>query len=96
MEISWTLNGTGFFLSKSFGRSVHFFIWKNTPNFPHNLFNINNMFSFFFLNCSGVLSRELAVAERELETARLAGRELRFPKEKKDILMLAHNMGNSI
>ncbi|XP_055298949.1 protein limb expression 1 homolog isoform X2 [Sitodiplosis mosellana] len=39
----------------------------------------------------GVLSRELALAERELETARLAGRELRFPKEKKDILMLAHN-----
>ncbi|CAO1352089.1 unnamed protein product [Diamesa hyperborea] len=38
----------------------------------------------------GVLSRELTVAERELETARLAGRELRFPKEKKDILMLAH------
>ncbi|XP_055713499.1 protein limb expression 1 homolog isoform X2 [Phlebotomus papatasi] len=38
----------------------------------------------------GVLGRELAVAERELETARLAGRELRFPKEKKDILMLAH------
>lgn len=39
----------------------------------------------------GVLSRELALAERELETARLAGRELRFPKEKKDILMLTHN-----
>lgn len=39
----------------------------------------------------GVLSRELALAERELETARLAGRELRFPKEKKDILLLAHN-----
>lgn len=45
---------------------------------------------------SGVLSRELALAERELETARLAGRELRFPKEKKDILMLAHNqIGNA-
>ncbi|CRL01186.1 CLUMA_CG014201, isoform A [Clunio marinus] len=38
----------------------------------------------------GMLGRELSVAERELETARLAGRELRFPKEKKDILMLAH------
>lgn len=37
----------------------------------------------------GSLSRELTQAERELETARLAGRELRFPKEKKDILMLA-------
>ncbi|CAG9798822.1 unnamed protein product [Chironomus riparius] len=37
----------------------------------------------------GTLSRELTQAERELETARLAGRELRFPKEKKDILMLA-------
>lgn len=38
----------------------------------------------------GVVAMELALAERELETARLAGRELRFPKEKKDILMLAH------
>lgn len=38
----------------------------------------------------GVVTRELGQAERELETARLAGRELRFPKEKKDILMLAH------
>ncbi|EEB15655.1 conserved hypothetical protein [Pediculus humanus corporis] len=39
----------------------------------------------------GALGKELSLAERELETARLAGRELRFPKEKKDILMLAHN-----
>lgn len=39
----------------------------------------------------GVVAMELALAERELETARLAGRELRFPKEKKDILMLAHS-----
>lgn len=38
----------------------------------------------------GVVAMELALAERELETARLAGRELRFPKEKKDILLLAH------
>ncbi|XP_043520992.1 protein limb expression 1 homolog isoform X1 [Frieseomelitta varia] len=38
----------------------------------------------------GVVAMELALAERELEAARLAGRELRFPKEKKDILMLAH------
>ncbi|KAG7200285.1 hypothetical protein KM043_017751 [Ampulex compressa] len=38
----------------------------------------------------GIVAMELALAERELETARLAGRELRFPKEKKDILMLAH------
>ncbi|XP_014485718.1 PREDICTED: LIX1-like protein isoform X1 [Dinoponera quadriceps] len=38
----------------------------------------------------GVVAMELALAERELETARLAGRELRFPKEKKDILILAH------
>ncbi|XP_034951346.1 protein limb expression 1 homolog [Chelonus insularis] len=41
-------------------------------------------------NGGGVVAMELALAERELETARLAGRELRFPKEKKDILMLAH------
>ncbi|XP_065355567.1 protein limb expression 1 homolog [Calliphora vicina] len=39
----------------------------------------------------GALGHELAQAERELDTARLAGRELRFPKEKKDILLLAHN-----
>lgn len=42
----------------------------------------------------GVLRRELSQAERELESARLAGRELRFPKEKKDILMLAHSQLN--
>ena len=38
---------------------------------------------------SGVVNKELRAAEAELEAARLAGRELRFPKEKKDILMLA-------
>ena len=37
----------------------------------------------------GILSRELNQAERELDSARRAGKELRFPKEKKDILMLA-------
>ncbi|XP_043935933.1 LIX1-like protein [Protopterus annectens] len=37
----------------------------------------------------GILTRELAAAERELDEARLAGKELRFHKEKKDILMLA-------
>lgn len=37
----------------------------------------------------GIIARELNLAERDLETARLAGRELRFPKERKDILMLA-------
>lgn len=42
----------------------------------------------------GALGQELDKAERELETARLAGRELRFPKEKKDILMLAHSQIN--
>lgn len=39
----------------------------------------------------GIISRELNLAERELEDARVAGRELRFPKEKKDILMLANS-----
>merc|ERR1712127_229363 len=39
----------------------------------------------------GIIARELNLAERDLETARLAGRELRFPKEKKDILMLANS-----
>lgn len=38
---------------------------------------------------SGVIGRELVNSEHELEMARLAGRELRFPKEKRDILMLA-------
>lgn len=41
--------------------------------------------------CPGALGKELGLAERELDAARLAGRELRFPKEKKDILMLAHS-----
>lgn len=38
---------------------------------------------------AGTIAQELASTERELEDARLAGRELRFYKEKKDILMLA-------
>ncbi|KAM4630832.1 LIX1-like protein [Polymixia lowei] len=38
---------------------------------------------------AGTIAQELASTERELEDARLAGRELRFHKEKKDILMLA-------
>lgn len=38
---------------------------------------------------SGTITRELAATERELEDARLAGRELRFYKEKKDILLMA-------
>ncbi|XP_076450527.1 protein limb expression 1 homolog [Babylonia areolata] len=38
---------------------------------------------------SGVIRQELQVAEQELESARLAGRELRFYKEKRDILVLA-------
>uniref|UniRef100_I3J3I0 Limb and CNS expressed 1 like n=2 Tax=Oreochromis TaxID=8139 RepID=I3J3I0_ORENI len=38
---------------------------------------------------AGTIAQELATTERELEDARLAGRELRFYKEKKDILMLA-------
>ncbi|PIK33937.1 putative LIX1-like protein [Apostichopus japonicus] len=37
----------------------------------------------------GIISHELEQADAEIEGARLAGRELRFPKEKKDILMLA-------
>lgn len=38
---------------------------------------------------TGTIAHELEVAEQELESARLAGRELRFPKEKRDILVLA-------
>ncbi|CAG9581786.1 unnamed protein product [Danaus chrysippus] len=37
----------------------------------------------------GVLRSELARAELELRAARIAARELRFPKEKRDILLLA-------
>ncbi|KAG5843041.1 LIX1-like protein [Anguilla anguilla] len=45
---------------------------------------------------AGTISRELAATERELEQARMAGRELRFHKEKKDILMLAvGQLGNA-
>ncbi|XP_040268362.1 LIX1-like protein [Bufo bufo] len=36
-----------------------------------------------------ILTRELAATERQLDEARLAGKELRYHKEKKDILMLA-------
>ncbi|CAL1541170.1 unnamed protein product [Lymnaea stagnalis] len=36
-----------------------------------------------------IISSELEVAEQDLENARLAGRELRFFKEKRDILVLA-------
>ena len=38
---------------------------------------------------SGVIAGELARAEAELTAARLAGQELRFTKEKRDILLLA-------
>jgi LIX1-like protein len=37
----------------------------------------------------GIIIRELRDAEAHLEAARLAGRELRYPKEKRDILLLA-------
>ncbi|KAJ7357546.1 LIX1-like protein [Desmophyllum pertusum] len=39
----------------------------------------------------GLIKRELDKACKELEQCRLSGRELRFPKEKRDILMLAWN-----
>ena len=39
----------------------------------------------------GVITTRERELERELEEARLAGKELRFPKEKKDILMLANS-----
>ncbi|CAL8373246.1 unnamed protein product [Boreogadus saida] len=45
---------------------------------------------------AGAIGRELASTERELEEARLAGRELRFHKEKKDILMLAVGQLNAV
>ena len=36
-----------------------------------------------------IIRQELRKADDELQNARVAGRELRFPKEKRDILMLA-------
>ena len=39
----------------------------------------------------GLIKRELDKACKELEQCRLSGRELRFPKEKRDILTLAWN-----
>ena len=44
---------------------------------------------------AGILGTELKMAEAELEAARSAGRELRFPKEQKDILMLAASQMNT-
>jgi len=38
---------------------------------------------------AGIIVQELEISMNELKTARLAGRELRFPKEKRDILQLA-------
>ncbi|XP_002736441.1 LIX1-like protein [Saccoglossus kowalevskii] len=37
------------------------------------------------------IANEMEICEQEIESARLAGRELRFTKEKKDILVLAFN-----
>ncbi len=37
----------------------------------------------------GIIAHELNRAEGELELFRLAGKELRYPKEKRDILQLA-------
>lgn len=37
----------------------------------------------------GIIARELQIAEQELDSARLNGRELRCFKEKRDILVLA-------
>lgn len=39
----------------------------------------------------GLIKRELDKACKELDQCRLSGRELRFPKEKRDILRLAWN-----
>ena len=41
----------------------------------------------------GTIEKELMQAQEELSRARKAGRELRFPKEKKDILSLAQAEG---
>lgn len=43
---------------------------------------------------AGLIRAELARAERELRAARLAARELRFPKEKRDILLQAARLSS--
>ncbi|XP_070564909.1 protein limb expression 1 homolog [Ptychodera flava] len=43
-----------------------------------------------------IIARELEIANQEIEAARVAGRELRFPKEKKDILVLAYSQLGSV
>ena len=48
-----------------------------------------------FFPTIGIISAELRMADHELETARIGGRELRFPKEKIDILMLAASQMSS-
>mgnify|MGYP001793089439 CR=1 FL=1 len=40
---------------------------------------------------TGIIQHQLERSCQELEMCRLSGRELRFPKEKRDILMLAFN-----
>ena len=40
---------------------------------------------------AGVINQELTLTDFELEKARLAGQELRFYKEKRDILLLARS-----
>lgn len=39
----------------------------------------------------GIIKKELERSCKELEDCRLSGRELRFPKEKRDILKMAFN-----
>lgn len=39
----------------------------------------------------GIIKKELERAVKELDHCRLSGRELRFPKEKRDILKMAYN-----
>jgi len=41
------------------------------------------------LETTGTIAREATLAQQQLDTARKSGRELRFYKEKKDILTLA-------
>ena len=43
----------------------------------------------------GILAAEIRISEDELEANRAGGKELRFAKEKKDILMLAASQMNN-
>ena len=93
-----------FFLSKIVRHSFNFFFFfgQVLAHYSHRALD-DDMRSQMALDwiareqeTSNIISQELDVAEQELESARLAGRELRFYKEKRDILVLALSQINPV